>query len=66
LASNNAIGQNMAGVHYRSDYDESLLLGEKVAVSILQDQAEDFNELYCLKFHNFNEAEVKIGNDCPP
>lgn len=66
LASNISIGRNMAGVHYRSDYVESLLLGEKVAISILEDQAEDFNELYCLKFHNFNGVEVKIGNDCPP
>jgi membrane-associated phospholipid phosphatase len=46
LAANIAIGRNMAGVHYRSDYVESVKLGEMVAidtlynhkVGILQDQ----------------------------
>jgi hypothetical protein len=67
LASNISIGRNMAGVHYRSDYVESLILGENVAISILKDQEKDFNEPYCLKFHKFDGiTEVKIGNNCPP
>jgi hypothetical protein len=66
IASNIGIGRNMAGVHYHSDYPESILLVEKVTISILQDHANDFNEYYCLKFHNFNEVEVKIGNNGPP
>lgn len=44
LAANVGIGRNHAGVHYRSDYWNSLLLGEKVAVSILQDQIKTYNE----------------------
>ena len=35
LAANVAIGRNGAGVHYRSDYTASLILGEEVAISIL-------------------------------
>jgi hypothetical protein len=31
LAANIAIGRNMAGVHYRSGYMESLRLGEQIA-----------------------------------
>lgn len=37
LASNCAIGRNMAGVHYRSDGDYGLELGEKVAIQYYMD-----------------------------
>lgn len=47
LASNIGIGRNLSGVHWRSDYAESLRLGEKVAIATLLDfkstVAEDFN-----------------------
>jgi hypothetical protein len=47
LAANIAIGRNFAGVHWRSDYAQSLRLGEAVAISVLRDQrltyAENFN-----------------------
>ena len=38
LAANIAIGRNHAGVHWRSDYRESLYLGEEIAIRVLQDQ----------------------------
>jgi hypothetical protein len=44
LASNVAIGRNIAGVHWRSDATESLKLGEAIAISILKDQKLTFNE----------------------
>jgi hypothetical protein len=44
LAGNVAIGRNSAGVHWRTDYDQSLLLGEQVALGILQDQSLRYNE----------------------
>jgi hypothetical protein len=44
IASNVAIGRNIAGVHWRSDATESLKLGEAVAISILRDQKETYNE----------------------
>lgn len=46
LASNVAIGRNMAGVHWRSDATESLKLGEAVAISILRDQKGCYNEAF--------------------
>lgn len=46
LASNVALGRNTAGVHWRSDGTESLLLGEALAISILQDQKECYNEQF--------------------
>lgn len=44
VAANIAIGRNMAGVHWRSDYTESVKLGERVALSILYKQRRDYNE----------------------
>ena len=34
----------MAGVHWRSDAEQALLLGEAVAISILRDQQPVYNE----------------------
>ena len=39
LAANISIGRNMAGVHYFSDYYDSLRMGEEVAIGILEEQA---------------------------
>jgi hypothetical protein len=44
LASNVAIGRNIAGVHWRSDATESLKLGELIAINILKDQKSTYNE----------------------
>ncbi len=44
VAANIAIGRNMAGVHWRSDYTESVRLGEKVALCVLRKQSRDYNE----------------------
>ena len=44
LASNIALGRDMAGVHYRSDGDQGLVLGEKVAIQYLKDVAATYNE----------------------
>jgi membrane-associated phospholipid phosphatase len=44
LAANIALGRDFAGVHYRSDGIEGLKLGEAVAIGILRDWKEAFNE----------------------
>ena len=46
IAANVAFGRNMAGVHWRSDANESLKLGEAVALSILKDQRLSYNETF--------------------
>jgi hypothetical protein len=38
LASNMALGRNRAGIHYRTDGIEGLRLGERAAISYLEDQ----------------------------
>src|SRR5438552_2659370 len=44
VAANVASGRNMAGVHWRTDFEESLKLGEGVAIDILQEQKVTYNE----------------------
>ncbi len=46
LAANVAFGRNVGGVHWRSDATESLKLGEAVAISILLDQKDCWNERF--------------------
>lgn len=44
FASNVSIGRDLAGVHWRSDSSEGLKLGEAVAIQILQDYRNTYNE----------------------
>ena len=44
LADNVGLGRDMAGVHWRSDAEQALLLGEAVTISILRDQRPTYNE----------------------
>ena len=46
LAANIALGRDIAGVHWRSDGIGGLLLGEAVAVGILQDRAGIYSEAF--------------------
>lgn len=39
LAANISIGRDMAGVHYYTDYIDSLIMGEKVAIGVLLEQS---------------------------
>ena len=60
LAGNVAIGRNAAGVHWRSDYDQSLLLGEQVALGVLQEQSILFNEPEFFELRKFDGTRVRI------
>ncbi len=61
LAANIAIGRNMAGVHWRSDYTQSMLLGQRVAIDMLYRQSVSYTEDYWLKFNSFGGKPIKIG-----
>lgn len=63
LASNISIGRNMAGVHWRSDYTQSVLLGQRVATDMLFRQCRDYIEDYCFSFTTFGGGKVHVGND---
>lgn len=44
LASNTALARNWAGIHWRQDAEQGILLGEQVAIRYLQDRALLYNE----------------------
>lgn len=46
LASNVSQGRNIAAVHWRTDATEAMRLGEAVAISILRDTRECYNETF--------------------
>ncbi|GIM28421.1 vanadium-dependent haloperoxidase [Clostridium polyendosporum] len=50
LAANIALGRDFAGVHWRSDSLEGMKLGEAVAIGLLQDYRNTYNE----EFHGFS------------
>ena len=60
LAANVAIGRNAAGFHYRSDYWESVKLGEKIAVGILEEQRETYREICSFSFKGFEGQTITI------
>lgn len=68
LAANISIGRNMAGVHYYSDYFDSLRMGERIAVGILMEQAPTYGEAMEITFKSFDGDFITIsgeGGSCP-
>lgn len=61
LAANIAIGRNFAGVHYYTDYYDSLRLGERIAAGILEEQMLTYNEPVKLSFRDFDGDRVEIA-----
>ena len=60
LASNISIGRNWAGVHYFTDYYESLLMGEEIAIGILEEQKLMFGENFSMTVPLFNGNSYRI------
>jgi hypothetical protein len=60
LAANVGIGRNGAGFHYRSDYWESLKLGEQIAVGILEEQRETYREICSFSFRGFEGQTITV------
>jgi membrane-associated phospholipid phosphatase len=61
LAANISIGRDTAGVHWRSDGIEGMNLGEEVAISLLKDYKETYNENFAgFTFTRFNGSSITI------
>jgi len=60
LAANISIGRDMAGVHYYTDYYESLRMGERVAVGILQEQMLTYPEEVTMRLKTFDSQRMTI------
>ena len=69
----NKIGHNVsfghgthAGIHWRSDTDTSLLLGEAVALSCLKDRGRTYNEPFTIHLTKFDGTTATISNKGNP
>ncbi len=62
LAANISLGRDAAGVHYRTDGIEGMLLGEKVAMEILRDHRRTLPERYpAFLFTGFSGAQMVVA-----
>ena len=62
LAANISIGRNMAGVHYFSDYYDSLRMGEAIAIGMLEEQALCYpTDSFVMSLKTFDGQSVTIG-----
>lgn len=63
LAANISIGRNFAGVHFYTDYYDSLRMGERVAIAMLQEQADAHPEPVAMHLRGFDNENIQIlGN----
>jgi hypothetical protein len=63
LGHNVSFGHGIhAGIHWRTDTDVSLKLGEAVALGILQDRAQTYNEKFTVQLTKFDGTTVAISN----
>ncbi len=63
LAWNVSTGHGIhAGIHFRSSTYWSILLGEQVALSILQDRAKSYNEPFSISIKKFDGTTATITN----
>ena len=60
LAANISIGRNFAGIHYRSDYEESIKLGERVTIRFLQRTLRAQQETASFTLTRFNGKKISI------
>ena len=61
IAANVAMGRNVAGVHWRSDADASLKLGEQLAISVLRDiKRSSFEAFPGFRFTAFDGTDVRV------
>jgi hypothetical protein len=67
LAHNVSFGHGIhAGIHWRSDTDTSILLGEAVALAFLRDRAHIYNEPFSVSLKKFDGSTVTISNKGNP
>ncbi len=63
LAHNISFGHGLhAGIHWRSDTDTSIRLGEAVALSVLQDRAQTYNEKFTVELTKLDGSIATITN----
>jgi hypothetical protein len=63
LARNITFGHGIhAGIHWRTDSDASMLLGEAIAISVLQDLAKTYKERFKVRITKLDGSAASISN----
>lgn len=62
VCSNISIGRNWAGVHYFTDYIESIKLGEDIAIGLLEEQMITFQEKFSMTIKKFDKSTITLTN----
>ena len=66
LAFNIPFGHGVhSGIHFRSSNHWGILLGEAVALSVLQDKAKGYNEPFTINITKFDGTTATITNQNP-
>lgn len=60
LAANISIGRDWAGVHYFTDYIESLRMGEQIAIGILEEQKLTYRETFSMTVPLYDGGTIRI------
>ncbi len=64
LASNIALGRNIAGVHWRADGDDGLVVGETMAIAMLQDHLRTvIEDDAAVQLTRFDGTTVRVTAD---
>ena len=64
LASNISLGRDIAGVHYRTDGDLGMALGEEYAISVLRELVKTYNEDFAgFTFNKFDGTPVLVSKE---
>ncbi len=62
LASNISLGRDVAGLHYRTDGDLGMALGEEYAISVLRELVKTYNEDFAgWTFNRFDGTPVLVS-----
>lgn len=63
LAYNVALGRDFGGVHYRSEGDEGISVGEQQAIGLLKDYSRTYNESFSgFTLTKFDGQKIRIAN----
>ena len=63
IARNVSFGHGvLAGIHWRTDTDWSMTLGEALAISFLREKAHTYNEKFTISFTKLDGNKVTISN----
>jgi membrane-associated phospholipid phosphatase len=66
IVTNCSHSRNMAGIHYRSDTEVGISIGEQAAISVLEDEVNKYSDEIAFRFRKRSGEVVTIANHKNP